>query len=388
MTPFGKFPATSTRELAAEAVRLALADGATAPEQVDSVFFANAMGGLMTGQEMIRGQVWLRDTGLLGTPIINVENACASASSAVHLAVAAVASGAAEIALAVGAEKLTHPDKTRAFEAMGTAVDLERLDELKAALYGGDPSPAGDRSFFMDVYADMARRFMERSGATVRDFAQVAVKSHAHAAHNPRAQYREPVTIEQVLASREISTPLTLLMCSPIGDGAAAVVVCGEDVARRLGSPLVRIRASALVSGRDVPGETAVQRAARIAYDRSGVSPGDVDVVELHDAAAPAELILYEELGLCAPGDASKLLDSGQTTLGGRVPVNPSGGLISKGHPVGATGCAQLVELTEQLRGQSGARQTDNPRVALAENGGGHLGPDPAAVCVTVLTRD
>jgi acetyl-CoA acetyltransferase len=178
-------------------------------------------------------------------------------------------------------------------------------------------------------------------------------------------------------------------MCSPIGDGAAAIVLCSEEAARRLGAETVRVRATALVSGRDRVGDEpgAVERAVAKAYEMAGVGPDDLDVCEVHDAAAPAELIVYEELGLCGPGEGPKLLAAGETALGGRVPVNPSGGLLAKGHPIGATGCAQLVELADQLRGRCGARQVDGPRVALAENGGGFLGSDPAAIVITVLSR-
>jgi acetyl-CoA acyltransferase len=391
MTAFGKFPDRTVGALAVDATTGALEDAGLGVPDVESVFYANATAGLMTGQEMVRGQIALRETGLLGKPIVNVENACASASTAANLAWLSVASGQVDVALAVGAEKLSHPDKSRAFTALAAAVDQERLEELKAALYNeqADPGVTGDRSFFMDVYADMAKKYMARSGATAEDFAAVAVKSHRHAALNPRAQYRNEVTVEQVLESRQISGPLTLLMCSPIGDGAAAIVFCSEEVASRLETPKVRVRASSLVSGREGPSsETAVERAAKRAYEVAGLGPEDVDVAEVHDAAAPAELIIYEELGLCGPGEAPKLLASGDTALGGRVPVNTSGGLISKGHPVGATGLAQLVELTEQLRGTLGERQVEGARVAIAENGGGYLGPDPAAVCVTILSRD
>jgi acetyl-CoA acetyltransferase len=214
------------------------------------------------------------------------------------------------------------------------------------------------------------------------------VKNHRHGALNARAQYRDQVTIQEVLDSRPISGPLTLLMCSPIGDGAAALVLCSSDVAKGLGVSRVRICASALVSGHDgKSGATSVQRAAKIAYAQAQLGPDDVDVVELHDAVAPAEMWIYEELGLCAIGEGRTLLASRATELGGRIPVNTSGGLLSKGHPVGATGCAQLVELTEQLRGQAGARQVPGARVGLAENNGGYLDPEPAATCVTILTR-
>lgn len=386
MTRFGKFPDRTVRTLAEEAARAAMDDAGVVAGDVQRVFFGNAVSGLITGQEMIRGQIALRDLGLGPIPVLNVENACASGSSAVHQAVTSIEAGQADLVLVVGAEKLTHEDKRRSFEAIGTAVDLERLEQLERDLYGDEPTAEGDRSFFMDVYADMAKRYMARSGATEADFAAVAVKSHDHAANNPIAQYRDPVTVEQVLSSRRISGPLTLLMCSPIGDGAAALLLASEERAAQLNADAVKVAASVLVSGLGTDDDPA-GIGARQAYDQAGLGPQDVDVVEVHDAAAPAELIMYEELGLCGPGEGPKLLASGETRIGGRVPVNPSGGLISKGHPVGATGVAQLVELTEQLRGRCGERQVDGARVALAENGGGYLGPHPAAVTITMLQR-
>ncbi len=389
MTAFGKFQDSTLRDLASEAVAAALRDADLTGDSVEVAFFANAAEGLLSGQEMIVGQVALRDSGLSGIPIVNVENACASGSTAVHLAWLAVASGQVEWALAVGAEKLTHQDKKRPLVAMASGVDLGRLDLLRQELYGAEGPPPGERSFFMDLYADLARRYMQATGATVADYAAVAVKSHHHGSLNPRAQYRDEVTVEEVLASRVISSPLTLLMCSPIGDGAAAVLLCSRESAERREAPPVRIAGSALVSGRTGlrAGPTSVERASRRAYEQASLGPSDLDLVELHDAAAPAELWLYEELGLCAPGEGAALLRSGASTLGGRLPVNTSGGLLSKGHPIGASGCAQIVELTEQLRGRAGQRQVPEARVALAENNGGWLGPDPAATCVTILCR-
>jgi acetyl-CoA acyltransferase len=406
MTRFGKYMDSTIRSLAEEATHDALTDADAEPADVGMAFFSNAIAGILTGQEMIRGQVALRHTGLLGIPIVNVENACASASSAFALACMAVGSGAVDVALAVGAEKMSHPDKAKSLAAIGTAVDLLELEELKQRLEpptadaeGVQASPippeaeageaGGKRSFFMDVYAANTRAYMQQSGARVEDFAQVAVKNHRHGALNPKAQYRQEVTLDDVLASREISWPLTLLMCSPVGDGAAAVVVCSDDYAGSLDADPVRVRACALVSGTDRGHDTpgAVERAARRAYEQAGVGPDDVDVVELHDAAAPAELITYEELGLCGPGEGPKLIASGETALGGRLPVNTSGGLLSKGHPIGATGCGQIVELVDQLRGRAGDRQVEGARVALGENGGGFLGTDPAAMVVTILSK-
>jgi acetyl-CoA acyltransferase len=408
MTRFGKFPDTTVRALAEEATRGALDDAGVTAADIGMVFFANAVAGILTNQEMIRGQAALRYTGLLGVPMVNVENACASASSAFHLACMAVGSGAVDAALAVGSEKLTHEDRSRTFAAIATAVDQMQVAELQqwaSSGSAGSPIPeqadslpaepggqasvqaGAKRSFFMDIYAANARAYMNSSGATREDFAQVAVKSHRHAALNPYAQYRTEVTVDDVLASREIAPPLTLLMCSPIGDGAAALVVCSADMARRLGAR-VRVRACALVSGRDHgPGEPgAAERASQAAFEQAGVGPGDLDVVEVHDAASPAELMIYEELGLCGEGEGPALLASGATALGGRMPVNPSGGLLSRGHPIGATGSAQLVELTEQLRGRCGQRQVERARLALAHNAGGFLGADAAATVVTVLS--
>ncbi len=404
MTNFGKFPEATIRTLAEEATAAALADAGMSPGEVEIAFFANAAAGILTGQEMIRGQVALRNTGVLGIPIVNVENACASASTAFSLACMAVAAGTVEVALAIGAEKLTHPDKSKSFAAIGAAVDMFMVEALKKSgvLGGGaaDSSPGdttagGDsakpkKSMFMDIYALSAKMYMEKSGATAEDFAEVAVKSHLHAADNVRAQYRTPVTREEVLASRDIAAPLTLLMCSPIGDGAAAVVVTSRDRARAAGHRLVRVRASSLVSGRDrtLSEPDAVERAAALAYEQASLGPNDVDVAEVHDAAAPAELMAYEQLGLCPPGEGPKLLQAGDTRIGGRIPVNPSGGLLAKGHPIGATGCAQIVELTEQLQGRSGSRQVHGARVALAQNGGGFLGTDPAAMVVSILSTE
>lgn len=379
--PFGKFLDTPLRDMARRATEGALADAGASPDDIETVFFANSAAGGLGGQHCIRGQIALAETGLLGKPITNVENACASGSTAFNLAHQAVGGGGVDIALAIGAEKLTDPDKAKTFQMFNSGWDVER--------FGGEDDRS--HSAFMDIYAGLARDHMERTGATQEDLAQIAVKSHAHGAHNPNAQYRDPLTVEEVLASRTISGPLTLLMCSPIGDGAAALVLASEAGLKKLDADPVRVLAAILRSGTklepNTDGETAPTLAAREAYDVAGIGPEDLDVVEMHDAAAAAELIVSEEIGLCDPGGSPELLRSGATTLGGRIPINPSGGLLSRGHPIGATGCAQLVELTDQLRGRCGARQVDGAQVALAENGGGWLGGDVAAVTITVLGR-
>lgn len=383
MTEFGKFPDASLGDLAQQAAREALADAGVTPSEVEAVYAGNAIAGLILGQEMIRGQVALAELGLGPVQLFNVENACASGSSAFNLAVQAVRAGSVKVALVVGTERMVHHDRSRAGEALKSAADVTKLPEYEREFYGAadDGRP---RAFFMDLYAKSAVEYTDRTGATVDDLADVAVKSREYAAHNPRAQFRKPVTREEVLASRIISEPLTLMMCSPIGDGAAAVVVADAEFAQKRDIPAVKVLASAQVAGMD-PAVEPAERAAHLAYETAGAGPEDIDVVELHDAAAPAELMLCEQLGLAAPGQGAGLLASGQTRLGGRVPVNPSGGLMARGHPVGATGVAQLVELAEQLRGRSGARQTKGARIALAENHGGYMAGDPAAAVVTIL---
>lgn len=383
MTHFGKFLDRSLKSLVAEAIAEASADAQCvgSDKAIEMIYYANTASGVMHGQHSVRGQHAMREAGLNGIPLINIENACASGSTALNQAWLAVASGQVDVALAVGAEKLYHPDKTLAFQAMASALDQDRLEEIFADIGGG----GADRSAFMDVYATMATRYMERTGATQEDFARVAVKNHDHGALNPKAQYRARFTLAEVLAGRPISGPLTLPMCSPIGDGAAAVIVTTAEVAARWGAEPVDLLATVVgashpgVAGELIPG------AARKAYEQAGIGPDDVHLLECHDATSPAELIVLEELGLAAPGDAVGMIRGGETSLGGKLPVNTSGGLESKGHPIGASGLAQIVELADQLRGRCGARQVDGARIAMAENAGGYMGPDAAVGTVTIL---
>ncbi|MBB5216181.1 thiolase family protein [Parapusillimonas granuli] len=378
MTPFGKFLQRNVKSLCEAAVRSALADAGVTADDVGAVYFGNAAGGTVNGQEMIRSQAALRNTGLAGKPMFNVENACASSSSALHLAWVAVASGRHETALVVGAEKLSHEDKAVSFGAFAGAVDVE--EQMPEGV------GSGSGSIFMDIYAAKARKWMNACGADASDFARVVVKSRKAASMNPYAQFRKETTIDEVLNSRMVSDPLTLFMCSSIGDGAAAIFLCSEAYARKLPNQPVFIRASSIVSAQPGNPEVVAVRAGRAAYEQAGIGPEDIQVAELHDASAPAELIHYENLGFCAAGDAAKLIRSGDTDIGGRISVNPSGGLLSRGHPLGATGAAQIVELTWQLRGQAGERQRPGARVALAENNGGQLAGDSAVALVTILS--
>jgi acetyl-CoA acetyltransferase len=369
MTLFAKQPDRSLKDLTAEAVRGALSDASLEAGDVQACWFGNAVAGSITGQEMVKAQVTLRPLGLGGIPMFNVENACASASSAFHLAWQAVAAGMCDVALAVGAEKMTHPDKARSFAAIGGSIDVETVPSEQ-------PS---DRSFLMDLYAGAAIDYMETTGATVRDFAEVVVKNQRHGALNPLAQYGGELTVDEVLASRPIVWPFTLLMCSPISDGAAAALLVATPAPGR-----PRVAASVLRSAGS--GAKVSELAAQAGYEMAGLGPRDLDCVELHEAAASAELTLYEQLGLAAPGDGPALIRSGATRLGGTCPVNTSGGLLARGHPIGATGLAQITEAVLQVQGRAGARQVEGARVALAQNAGGWGDGDNLVSAVHVFT--
>jgi len=389
MTRFTKHPDKGLKELGAEAVRAAVDDAGLELRDLEAAYVGNCAAGLITGQESIRGQVILDPLGVGRIPIVNVENACASGSTALREACIMVSAGIHDVVLALGVEKLTHPDKAKSFAAFAGAVDVDELAQMMASLQAsGDAGAGQSRSMFMDVYASAARSHMQRYGTTVEQFAAVAAKNSFHGSMNPRAQFQECLSVADVLAERVIVEPLTRAMCSPIGDGAAAAVVVSERKARALGiAKPVRVICIAMHSGYhhadDEP--DTVELCARDAYEETGIGPRDFDVVEVHDASAPAEIIAYEQLGLCSKGDGGRHVESGASRLGGRQPVNTSGGLLRKGHPVGATGLAQIVELTEQLQGRSGKRQVEGARLALAQNGGGKKGNDAAAMVVTIL---
>jgi acetyl-CoA acyltransferase len=289
-----------------------------------------------------------------------------------------VASGAIDVALVVGAEQMNHIDKSRPFNALRGSTDIEDVGE-------SEPGEISANSLLMDYYAEVAQRYLDDYGAKRADFASVAVKNRNNATMNPLAHLRMPQSLEDVLASRMIVAPLSLPMCSPVTDGAAAIIICSDRVAVTLGHSVVQVKASSVASGAS---GHPVGDAAAMAYAVASVGAQDFDVIELHDAAAPAELMQYHEIGLCAEGDGFKLIRDGVTHLGGATPVNTSGGLLSRGHPLGATGCAQIVELVHQLRGTAGARQVEGARLALAMNGGGWLDGTYALAIATVLARD
>ncbi|MBI5444075.1 MAG: thiolase family protein [Deltaproteobacteria bacterium] len=396
MTQFGKLAERSGKDLVREAVEAALTDAGVARSELQAAYVGNSMAGLLWGQESIRGQVVLSAMGIDTIPIFNVENACASSSTAFHLAWLGVASGQYDRVLAVGYEKLYHPDKQRSFQALASAIDVENgstfLRDFAARQGVTDvefPEGGGrDRSIFMDMYSLWVRPYMKRYGLTQEHFARLSVKSHRNAAKNPRAQYRKEVTLEEVLGSGEIVFPLTRMMCAPIGDGAAAAILCSKEQAARLTTSPVWVAASAVASGSlGSEGEAVAERLAPRAYDQAGIGPADIDVIEVHDAAAPSEIMALIQVGLCPGEEAGRWIEEGRLDLGGALPTNPSGGLQSKGHPVGATGLGQIHEIVSQLRGTSGERQVSGCRVGMTQNGGGILGADAAAMCLHIFNR-
>ncbi|MGB6120028.1 MAG: thiolase family protein [Mesorhizobium sp.] len=402
MTPLGKHLDKSVKQLTALAVNAALADAGIAREAIQSAWFSNTRQGVMEGQHGIRGQAALRAMGLEEIPIINCDNACASSSTGVNQAFAAIKASLCEIALVVGAEKMNYPEKReQMFEAFLGGMDRELADAHLATLMtlsaGLDLPPEAyavseQRSIFMDSYAAMARHHMAAFGTTQRQLAAIAAKNHWHSQFNPMAQYRTPMTVDEVLADKLITWPLTRAMCAPISDGAAAVVlVSGEALKRSGSSRAVQVLASQLASGVTRAPDDLSRHVGRIAavkaWEQAGVGPKDISVAEVHDATSFAEIRHVENLGLCEIGEGGYMAERGETTLGGRMPVNTSGGLVSKGHPVGATGIIQLIELIAQLRGEAGERQVEGARIAAAENGGGFYDGEEAVAAVTVLAK-
>lgn len=403
---FGKFPDRSFKDLTREVYLGVLADAGLANgNDIGMAWFGNC--GMWTdGQGSIRGQVCL--TPLVReelfperVPVINVEGGCATASIALHGAWKDVLSGQTDLSIAFGVEKTFNPaspEKTKALFDGG--IDQYDSDEWMAyyAAAGeasGKPfEPGPGRTIFMDTYAMQAAWHMRTHGTTERQIAMACAKNHNASVHNPKAQYRFPLTVEEVLADRPVSWPLTRSMCAPIGDGAAAALVCsGAWLARQpaaVRARAVRIAASTMTAGKyrrlDEPGLS--QLAAQKAYKAAGVTPQDIDLAEVHDATSFCEIYQSEMLGFCRIGEGGRLVESGATTLGGSIPINLSGGLVSKGHPVGATGLSMIDELMLQLRGEAGPRQVNGARIALAENGGGVMGFDEAACSVMILQKD
>jgi acetyl-CoA acetyltransferase len=397
MTRFGKFLEKGIKDLVREAVEEALEDAGVEKKDIRAAYVGNAVAGLMTGQEMIRGQVTLSAMGIGGIPIYNIESACASSSSAFHLGWAAVAAGLYDCVLVAGFEKLYDKDKKKSFRALGTGVDVEMfrafLEHVEAQQRSGEKilgEGSGEkRSVFMDMYAFYTKRYMERYGLTQEHFAKLSVKSHRNGALNPHAQYQKEVTLEEVLRSGDVAYPLTRMMCAPIGDGAAAAVLCSGGMAAEHTTAPVWVAASVVGSGMMTsdPDDTLTTRLAPRAYEMAAIEPCDIDVIEVHDATSPSEIITLIELGICPGEESPKWIDEGCLEVDGRLPTNTSGGLVTKGHPVGATGCGQIYEIVKQLQGRAGERQVKDAQTGMTHNGGGVIGMDAASMTLHVFKR-
>lgn len=367
ISDFGRFPHLTEEALAQAAILSAIDDAGIALRDVQAFYCGNAAGGHLPGQRT------LRELGIAGQPVFNIDNACSSGATALHLALQAMRAGAYDTVVVFGMDQLS--------KLGGGTLPLNQNDWNNRR---GMVMPA--------LYAMRATRYMHEHGVPVEALADVSVKNRRHGAMNPIATFCKLATREEVLASRPIAEPLTLLQCCPaVVDGAAAVVL-STRTGRGQAQP-VRLLASVVQSGIFEPGVTDMTeaeitaRTARLAYEQAGVGPDDLSLIELHDAFTISELLYYEALGLCARGQAQHLLNSGATSLGGRIPVNPSGGLIAKGHPPGATGVAQIVEICEQLQQRAGQRQVMGARVGLSQvTGGGISGVDHAACSIHILS--
>lgn len=402
MTKFGRHLERSYKDLTREAVELALVDAGISKSDVGAAFFGSCVLGYMEGQHMVPGQIALRSMGFEHIPMFNVEGACASATAGFYLAAQLIKAGVCDIAIAVGTEKMYSTDKAKMFGAFDSAWDVSAVEENRDRLLRmgeGFEVPEGSQStapysMFMDVYAGLCRMHMTTYGTTQRQIAAVSAKNHAHSVHNPLAQYNRSYTIEEILGAPPITFPLTLPMCSPISDGSAAAVLCNEAGLSRLSGDrkrAVRVLSTVSASGAgrepDEYDKVVTAIASVKAYEQAGLGPQDVDVAEVHDATAMGEIMQAEACQLAAPGEGGPAAERGEFTIGGRLPINTSGGLESKGHPIGATGLGQIHELVTQLRGEAGSRQVAGARVALHENGGGLIGYDEANAYINIFSK-
>lgn len=404
MTRIAKHIDRSIKDLTREAVEDALSDADLPKSALEAAWFANSTWGFYEGQHQVRGQVALGAMGIYGIPIFNVESACSGGAQAMHSAWLGIASGLYECVLAVGTEKLYNEDKIKSFQAIGTGTDVGNEDKMLSAIRKrlaelGIEIPIQDynksnltHSPMMDVYGYMIKWHMKQYGTTERHLAIIAAKDHWHSTMNPKAQYQRSMTVEEVLGGRPVVYPLTVPMCAPLGDGSAAAILCSEDFLKRLKSPRpVKILASVFGSNTtrtiDESEKGIEVRLSRMAYNMAGVGPENINLLEVHDATSFGELKMTEQLGFCQPGEGCSLAESGATTLGGRLPVNTSGGLVSRGHPLAATGIAQIFELVTQLRGEAEKRQVQGARIGMAENGGGMIYSEEASMGIHILEK-
>ncbi len=378
MHKFGKFIDESLKDLTRDAVWKAIHDADIDAKLIEAAYFSNSLAGLITGQEAVRGHVFLRDAGFESIPIANVEGACASGIIALQTSILSIASGMYDCVLAVGAEKLFLDDTAQSIKAMATNTDVEFMGGLGFQ--------------FTANYAMKLRKYMKEYCWTQTHFAKVASKNKYNGSLNPMAQYQKAMSVEEILSSRVVVWPLTLYMCSTMADGSAAAIVCSKDVAKKISKRQpINILACRLRSGEVTTDDDGQKHVAHDAFEMAGLGPEDIELAEVHDAMAPGEMFRIEKLGFAKAEDMGRLVDEEYFTLHGKLPVNTSGGLAARGHPVGATGLAQINELVTQLRGEAGPRQVKGrhgplPKVALSQNSGGNVGSATAALTVTILT--
>lgn len=402
-TKFQKWPDKSGKELTRDALLGVLEDAALSDGAViESAYFSNCGMGVIWDQDLVRGHCMFApmvDEGLFPerVPIFNVEGGCASGSMALHLAWKDILSGLHDVTLAIGMDKFYHDDMKRVMAAFEHGIDREDRPRLMseyqavADACGREFAFGPNRSIFMDTYAMQACWHMWKWGTTQRQIAVGASKNHYNGSLNPKAQYQFEVPVEKVLEDYEVSYPMTRSMCAPIGDGAAAAILCSEKFFKELPAEVrkraVKVRASAMSSGRhrDIAEPSLSKWAAERAYRMAGLSPEEIDVAEVHDATSFCEVYQAEMMGFCPVGQGGKFIESGATMLDGKIPVNTSGGLVSKGHPIGATGLSMLYEIAVQLRGEAGPRQVKDARIGLVENGGGVISVEEMACGVTIL---
>jgi acetyl-CoA acetyltransferase len=400
MTKFGPHYDKDIKALVQEAVADCLKDAGAQRSDIQAAFYANCAQDTIEGQTSVGGQVALHTAKIDRIPVVNVENACASGSTAVWLAKNHILAGQADIVLAVGVEKLAYQDKEKMMLVMksfegGTDIhEIEAIHQRLTSLGEGidGDSGTGHRTFFMEIYANFAKAHMKHFGTTQKQMAVVASKNHYHASLNPKCHYNKAMSVEEILEGRPLSYPLTVPMCSPLSDGAAAALLCNRKGLSKLGiTNAVKIHAcvlgSAAIRAFDDWEDHITRRLSRQAYEVAGLGPDDVDVAEVHDAASFGEILQSEMLGFCPIGEGGTFAESGATRIGGKIPINVSGGLESKGHPIGATGLGQIYELVMQLRGRAGERQVEGARFAIQENGGGLVGIEEASAVVTILGK-
>ncbi|MGD0234421.1 MAG: thiolase family protein [Syntrophorhabdales bacterium] len=372
MTRFGKFPEVTITDMACRAFQDAVRDSGVKPKEIEAAFIGHVR---QPGQGAMLGQRIMREVGVTGIPVLNVENICSSGSSALWSAFHFVSSGKFDLAAVIGVEQLS---------ILGKGVLPPRQEDLEG-LQG---------MILPSYFAMVARRHMHEYGTTIEQLAKISIKNHKNGCRNPYSQFQKEVTLEEIANSPIVADPLTVLHCCPTGDGAASAILCSGNIVKRFSSKPIKIAASVLKSGsydggwRDLTMNDQTIRASREAYEMSGIGPDDLDLIELHDCFTISELFHYENLGLCKKGEGGRLIDEGITELTGKIPVNPSGGLLAKGHPLGATGVAQAVEIVWHLRGEAGMRQISNAQTGLAHCVGGVVdGLDLGACTVHIFKK-